>query len=551
MANPSLQIGNSNWAIKEDNLLGYSTAGTRFLPQPITMTRASAGTRVNPQGLIETVELLGSDLIFNGDFATDTDWVKLNGSTISGGVGNVIANGAINSTGGNWSLNQVNIFAYNITYKVNFKARQTGGTGNFQVGQGYQIGFNESITSAFVEYSFYITGTSVSGNANDFIISIGGATIGDTFEIDNVSVKESTKNNLARVDYDGTASSLLVEPQRTNLLTYSEDFSQWTVDRVTVSENQIISPNGTLNADSIAENSENNIHRIYNGSITLTGNVYYTITVFAKKGNSNVIQLTPTSTSAIGSGRANFDLENGVLGAVSGGTAEIKDYGNGWYRCSYSFEALATATSAIAVNLVNDDLNAVRNFTYLGNINNNVYLWGAQTEAGSYATSYIPTSGSSVTRVADQYTKTGISNLIGQTEGTMFVDFDINRAPSSTDRVAILNNGTGSERIGIALSSGGLIYAFIVNGNVTQIEILSSGNTAGRFKAALAYKANDFAFYINGILIGTDINGTVPYCSRFDLGNQLGIQYLGGNINQAQLYKTRLSNPELATLTTI
>ena len=60
MANPSLQIGNSNWAIKEDNLLGYSTAGTRFVPQPITMTRESAGTRVNSSGLVETVELLGS-----------------------------------------------------------------------------------------------------------------------------------------------------------------------------------------------------------------------------------------------------------------------------------------------------------------------------------------------------------------------------------------------------------------------------------------------------------------------------------------------------------
>ena len=61
MANPSLQIGNSKWAIKEDNELGYSTAGTRFIPIPITMTRASAGTRVNPQGLVETVELLGSE----------------------------------------------------------------------------------------------------------------------------------------------------------------------------------------------------------------------------------------------------------------------------------------------------------------------------------------------------------------------------------------------------------------------------------------------------------------------------------------------------------
>ena len=76
MANPSLQIGNDNWAIKEDNLLGYSTAGTRFVPQPITMTRATLGTRVNPSGLVEDVALLGSELVTNGDFATDTDWIK-------------------------------------------------------------------------------------------------------------------------------------------------------------------------------------------------------------------------------------------------------------------------------------------------------------------------------------------------------------------------------------------------------------------------------------------------------------------------------------------
>ena len=76
MANPSLQIGNNNWAIKEDNLLGYSTIGTNFLPQPITMTRASAGTRVNYGGFIETVELLGSELVVNGDFATDSDWTE-------------------------------------------------------------------------------------------------------------------------------------------------------------------------------------------------------------------------------------------------------------------------------------------------------------------------------------------------------------------------------------------------------------------------------------------------------------------------------------------
>ena len=89
MANPSLQIGNNNWAIKEDNLLGYSTAGTRFVPQPITMTRATLGTRVNPSGLVENVQIVSdTELITNGDFATDSDWTKGTGWTISGGTAN-------------------------------------------------------------------------------------------------------------------------------------------------------------------------------------------------------------------------------------------------------------------------------------------------------------------------------------------------------------------------------------------------------------------------------------------------------------------------------
>ena len=92
MANPSLQIGNDNWAIKEDNLLGYSTAGTRFVPQPITMTRATLGTRVNPSGLIEDVELLGSELVSCGSFdCADPDavWITTpTGVTFSGGFAN-------------------------------------------------------------------------------------------------------------------------------------------------------------------------------------------------------------------------------------------------------------------------------------------------------------------------------------------------------------------------------------------------------------------------------------------------------------------------------
>ena len=179
-------------------------------------------------------------------------------------------------------------------------------------------------------------------------------------------------------------------------------------------------------------------------------------------------------------------------------------------------------------------------------------MYGLQLESSAtYPSSYIPNHGTSggVTRAADSCSVTGASDVIGQTEGTLYAEVVIERAALSTDRLLILNDGTGNERIGISLGATGLIYAFVVYGNVTQSEIISSGNTAGVYKVAFAYKANDFAFYINGTQIGTDTNGTIPSCSRVDIGNQLGVSQLGGGIKQATLFNERLSNAELAALT--
>ena len=519
MANPSLQIGNSNWAIKEDNLLGYSTAGTRFLPQPITMTRASAGTRVNPQGLIETVELLGSDLIFNGDFATDTDWVKLNGSTISGGVGNVIANGAINSTGGNWSLNQVNIFAYNITYKVNFKARQTGGTGNFQVGQGYQIGFNESITSAFVEYSFYITGTSVSGNANDFIISIGGATIGDTFEIDNVSVKESTKNNLARVDYDGTASSLLVEPQRTNLVTYSSDFSQsyWTKQSgvtATYNTTETLSPDGTYNATKFIGNGSSGVLK---SSISATGVVARSVYLKSVTGTVNVKLKDPNATV----------------------TTLTLDVTTEWQRFDLT-EDNGTAFQGLWI----DDIPV-----------SGIYMWGAQLEEGSYATSYIPTDGSTVTRVQDQYSKTGISNLINSEEGVLFLEMAA-LSNDGTDRQICLRDNTWTNRMFLRLdaTSNQITFRYYIGGSLTVNLIHTLTDITISNKIACKWELNKFKLYVNGDNVAEDLSANVmgaDLMNRIAFDDGLGTNIFFGKVKQLQVFKTALTDSELIALTTI
>ena len=370
---------------------------------------------------------------------------------------------------------------------------------------------------------------------------------------------KTAASGVPRIDFlDSTSGSLKLEPQRTNLITYSSelDNAAWTKDRVTVSANQIASPDGSINADLIAENSENNIHRIYIGSISLTAGVDYTITVFAKKGNSSVIQLTPTSSSAIGSGRANFDLVNGILGTVSGGTASIEDYGNGWYRCSYTFEALATATSAIAVNMVNDDLTAVRNVTYSGNTNNNFYLFGAMLEQGSYISSYIKTSGSTATRVADACSQTVPDGIIGQTEGTLYFEGVIYGATSSVNRrIFTISDGTSTTAINLQTpTSNSKIEFEVTNGGITQVFIATANNSlvyGQNFKLAFGYKLNDFVAYMNGNQIGVDTNATVPLCNKisFDRGNDTS--NFEGSAKQAKLYNTRLSNSELQALTTI
>jgi len=366
---------------------------------------------------------------------------------------------------------------------------------------------------------------------------------------------KTAASGVPRIDFlDSTSGSLKLEPQRTNLITYSSelDNAAWTKDRVTVSANQIASPDGSINADLIAENSENNIHRIYIGSISLTAGVDYTITVFAKKGNSSVIQLTPTSSSAIGSGRANFDLVNGILGTVSGGTASIEDYGNGWYRCSYTFEALATATSAIAVNMVNDDLTAVRNVTYSGNTNNNFYLFGAMLEQGSYISSYIKTEGATATRVADNCNGAGNVNTFNSTEGVLYAQI---AAESITSFKNIsVNDSTTSNRINLYIYNSNVTVNFDAGGVSQAIVSYTIPDVSAFNKIAFSYKLNEFKLFVNGAQRGsTDTSGAVPAVGTF---NQLSfndgsLSKFYGDVKDVRVYNTALTDTELATLTTL
>jgi hypothetical protein len=356
--------------------------------------------------------------------------------------------------------------------------------------------------------------------------------------VNSAGLIESVAVNVPRLDYtNSTCPSILVEPQRTNLQTYSEDFSNAVYIKVgsTVTTNTTVSPNGTTTGDSLIEDSSTGLHTaaISAGQAT-SGD--YTFSVFVKANGRTKFQLAEAF--SIG-GNVNFDLTAGTATttapAKNGG---IENYGNGWYKCSATWTFTGGATTVLYLNLLN---NAGAS-SYTGNGTSGVIVWGAQLELGSYSTSYIPTTSASVTRNADVISKTGISSLIGQTEGTLFLDFYYNGLANNH---MIINDASFTSYIYINSQNANEIWGQIQNVGIQ----FSTSATAGRYKCALAYKSGSSAFYINGTQVGTS-------ATTFTLSNNINtldytISTPKNNINASALWKTRLTNAELIELTSL
>jgi hypothetical protein len=326
---------------------------------------------------------------------------------------------------------------------------------------------------------------------------------------------ESVASNVPRLDYtNGSCPSILVEPQRTNLALRSQEFDSgvWLLlNSATVSSNTVNSPDGTQNADTINFGSSDS-SLVYQNLIV--GSNTYTLSLYAKSSTNKKFRFRNfTGTTVI------FSSEFTTT--------------NQWQKFTYTF-----TDSLFNIGIMNEIAGGV------GSID----VYGAQLEAGSYATSYIPTTSASVTRNADQIQKSSISSLIGQTEGTIFVDFYHDGI--NTFYPCSISNGSYTDAIYFEQYLG-RIYGVVFDNGSLQFAFDAGVLSIGRHKMAIGYKTNDTVFYIDGVLKYTDTSLTVPDCSRFYIGFVGGVSIDKSVVNSTALWKTRLTNTQIAQLTTI
>ena len=451
--------------------------------------------RINYEGF-SYQDSLGSEEVVNGDFATDSDWSKGANTVISSGVatsttesGDAVSQGITTAIIGKTYLISVDIVSLtlsNITLKF----------GGVNIGLLNSVGTHSGIITAVSTENIKIinwSGPSWSGS------------------IDNVSVKEYLGQEV--VPNSGCGSWLL-EPQSTNLITYSEDFSNayWTkYGTPTIDITSIISPDGTLNGTKVTKGS--NATPLRRSNLTTLG-TEYTFSLYAKKGSVDTMTLD--------------------IGDETNPQFTLTDE---WQR----FEVTSIPNTSAHVDI-----------SFGASVSgDSFYIWGAQVEQNSYPTSYIPTSGATSTRLKDIATNSGNASLINSEEGVLYADFYTEA--NSVDKWISLSDGTNTNRVIVYISAANTLRIYVQNSSGGQADFASSITLGQYNKVAFKYKENDFSLFLNGVKVGTDTNGGVPIgLNRLNFSNANGTSnHFYGKNKALAVYKTALTDAQLTLLTTL
>lgn len=556
-------------AVRPSLLLDF--AKTRALDPRITFTRASTATYYDGKTWAKAEENL---LLRSQDFSAS--WVATNLTPVAGKTAPDGASTATEFTAAaaNGTLTQsVTALAGDYTFSV--WLRRVTGTGNVDI-SAHSDGtwVTQTLTSTWARFT--VTQTLTAGArtpgirvvTSGDVIEVWGAqmelraavtayTPTTTQPITNyVPVLQTAAAGVARFDHDPVtveSLGLLIEEQRTNLLTYSEDFTNavWTKIRSSISSNAIVAPDGTITADKLIENTSASTSYFVISSVTSTATLAHTFSVYIKAAERTQVAMqidNGITTGGLGLVNLNTLAVTSITGSGSP-VFSVSSVGNGWVRIALTAVPGASGTTVrFIVYLASNGINV-----YTGDGYSGVYIWGAQLEAGAFPTSYIKTEGSQVTRSADSASMTGtnFSSWYRQDEGTLYLGYRQEYSQPGNKSIFSVDSGSTSNQIIFLTASGpdrALFYTDARGSNQTNI---NAGNMILRsyMKQAATYKINAFSMSVNSGNIAVDSLALVPQgITNAKIGASLFSGW-NGYIQRIAYYPKSLTNAQLQALT--
>ena len=375
----------------------------------------------------------------------------------------------------------------------------------------------------------------------DFARSSTGTRVNESGVIESVGV------NVPRIDYtDGGCGKLLIEPQRTNTVLSSSDYTQsWANANVLITQNATISPNGNNDAQKLTSANTFGQHFLRQIRGGHTVGAPHVFSCFAKAAELDILTLRLFQGDG---GNVTFDLTNGTI--TSGTNGKIIDFGNGWYRCMTYHSALSQYLYPyIYTQVGNTQGDGVSGF----------YAYGAMIEEGTVETSLIDTTTTSVTRTQDlsQTTGGGVQLAINSAEGVLFVDFDRLGLDYEDSWIGLYSSSDSfNNSIRIVYRKDRILAYFRNSSGYQSIMTYYGTFTMPQIKIAFKWKVNDFALWVNGVEGVTDTSGSTFPVTFLDTVN-LGDYFTSPNpkfnskINTLAVFPTALSDADLTTLTTL
>ena len=576
----------------------------------LDFTRASSATRIGPTGLIEKTRT--NELSYSYEFDNvywNIDGVSATANTIANPLNNAVNADTLTTTAlgsgveyrlrATTTMSTSRVYSYSIYVKkidhdyfylrtlpnnaftifdIQNGTIPTKSGGHFDaqienIGSGWyrcSVSFitPSSFANNLVDLGFSFSDTNFSGSVPTgrqmywYGVQLEESLVATSYiETTTTAVTVGSYNNVPRLNYTaGSTSScpsLLLEPQRTNSLPHSEYMGSYATNGViNIEHNSAISPEGLQNATNLIADSTYSRHHLSQSALATSSNA--TAVIYAKPNGHDYIAMSFINGSNSSGCGIIIDLTDGSLlsqrkNAESSFTYNVSDSANGFKKVEFILSTTGSGVNFFSWGSCVSSFNwnaftKMPNFT--GDDTSGILIYGVQVEMGAtYPSSYIPTFGATVTRVADTIEKTGVSSLIGQTEGTLFCEIDI-IAPSPNYHTIFQVYGDANNRVALGQNINSTdLFLFIKSAGTSTI--VFSSNSTGRFKIALAYKSGDNILYVNGVAALTSTRAftfATPLSTIF-LNNVSGQEIGILNDHKSILFKTRLSNTQLADLT--